>query len=240
VAGTAASQLSSKAKANVATALKSVQDTYEKEDKLEEDKKKLKDRRDFVLRTEKALLGYAKISFATINDLGRGPNIIRRHLNPRQIKRSGITQLHNLHLDQALNQTSTEKSRHLTVLVRRRTINVDKLTQDSNNPDYPHITWADDIKSQINEARTRGHILATVADGNHRATFTEELASTEVKKYTELWGKVTTTKMSPDTAEGIRVTKEHLEILRIQLEKLSSWNCALFDWGECSCFPLQD
>ena len=114
---------------------------------------------------------------------------------------------------------------------------MDKLSLDWRKPNYPHISWVENIQSQMEEAGDQ--ILATVADGNHWATFIEELTMHDVDRYGELV-KAATAEMNPENAEAIKVAKEHLALLYSQIDGVSGWNCAVFDWGEGHCVPLRD
>jgi len=78
-------------------ALEGLGSTWDADEQLALDEGKFAEREAVMKEVRAACLGYAKVCFATNNDLGRGPTIARAILNPRRVQASGVQQLKQLH-----------------------------------------------------------------------------------------------------------------------------------------------
>ena len=174
-------------------------------------------------------MGYAKVCFATDNDLGRGPTIARGVLNPRAIVQNGVNQLKILFKNRKLDQYSKEQSRHITLLVRRRAIDTSALADNIMQDTYPEIVWAANLDQLI--ASTTGP-LALVADGNHRATTCDQLGTEVRKSWIKCVAGVRDMDMAMSNSPELALLRDSLAKSQALLKQMCSWHCTVYDWGK--------
>ena len=202
----------------------------EREAEIEHDEKKKNENRKLQKEISDACLGYATVCFANNNDIGRGPKIHRTLLNPRSINAHGISSLKQLHAVGKLNQKSNESLYHITLLVRPSAIKQEALTKDKATPEYARIEWSDDIKDLI---VATNQMLAVVADGNHRATMSEQLAAADIVKLNSTMRDIIAVKAKKTTnSRALSLLTQELEVLTANLEAIGNWHCVVYDWGE--------
>jgi len=114
--------------APVAKALTGFSDVLEVHNKLLHNEKKTEAREAIAKEIQHARLGYARVCFASDNNLDHGPTICRGVLNPRSIQQGGVTHLKNLHGNGRLNQYSTEVTFHITMVIRQKAFKTELLT----------------------------------------------------------------------------------------------------------------
>ena len=199
--------------------------TIEREVEMGVDDEKVEKKAEITEAMNKTRLGYATVCFGTDNDLGRGPTIHRAFLNPRSIKPSGIAILKELHTGKQLVRFSSEASYHITILVRRKVINVDALEQNVLSPRYPRIEWKDltDFKNEK---------VAIVADGNHRATLCEQLCTEDMKNLVKLRNKLELGRQPLISGPNTNLDKMNIEKITANIQALGDWHCVIYDWGK--------
>ena len=222
--------------APVAKALTGFSEVLEVHNKLLRDEKKTQAREAIAKEIREARLGYARVCFASDNDLGRGPTIRRGVLNPRSIRQGGVTHLKNLHGNGRLNQYSTDTTYHITMVIRKSAFKAESLTQNITQDPYPMIEWVDNITEVIQASKGD---LALVTDGNHRATACEQLGAEAKKTY--LNSKIALGNMSTERANSnlAKVHWDTVEKAEGLLRKMCSWNVVVYDWGECITYSTK-
>jgi hypothetical protein len=220
--------ISRRDRATVTRALDGFHDMMEQDESVRIDDQKVAARQAIEREIEAARLGYARVCFATKNDLGRGPNIVRSVLNPRSTNQSGVNHLKQLYFNRTLKQYSRESSFHISMMVRRKAIKCEALATDIRKEDYPQIQWADDLKGVI---RSANGPLALVSDGNHRATACEQLGAVVLAKYLTLKVQLAAMSTAASNSEQGIVYRQTVENCERRLLKMCSWHCVVYDWG---------
>ena len=117
------------------------------------------------------------------------------------------------------------------LLVRPSAIKQEALTKDKATPEYTPIEWSDDIKDLI---VATNQMLAVVADGNHWATMSEQLAAADIVKLNSTIQRDIIAVKAKKTTNfwALSLLTQELEVLTANLKAIGNWHCVVYDWGE--------
>lgn len=179
-----------------------------------------------------ALLGYAIMSFATLNDLGRGLNIELQKFNPRVATPAQINALRTAIGGDpndptkepiCLNRFSPEHAMFL--LVKRQYIDLTSLSKDPFSSEFQQVRW----KTEARNSSTTD--VAYLINGNTRRELCLGLGGDAIAKLDVIKEKLQKSK----GAEYQQLLKERLDIT-IEVRMKTSWIVAFYDHGMCVIF----
>jgi len=174
-----------------------------------------------------ARLGYASVNFASSNDLGRGPTI-HNYLNDEvdPVKHNRLITMHNTGV---LKHRSNDPYQHVSLLVKRRVLNVQALAQDIATETYPLVEWSGNLVDT-------GERVAVIIDGKHRNMASKTMALMYLERFQKFfqdqrfYREAMMAYLGHPLPEGANTYT--IGIKRDGFIRRGIWHCAIYDWGK--------
>lgn len=177
-----------------------------------------------------AFLGHGIMSFADLNDMGRGLPLELKRFNPRTATAAEINQLRT-----AVGGDPSDPTKELVclnrfspdhamfMLIKRRYIDVDSLRRDPFSSEFPQVRWISDAR----DPNTKD--VAHLVNGNTRRELCLSMGVAAISKLNEIKSKIAASKgSSPDHHQLLKDRSEAAKEVRMQ----TSWIVAFFNQGE--------
>jgi hypothetical protein len=163
------------------------------------------------------------VNFCSRNDLGRGPVI-------HQSTNYDANKWHVLN-----KRTLNEPFQHISLLVKREALDVDRLGQHFQAEQYPLVEWVPEAAAECKKK------IAMILDGHHR----QEMAYSRGQKFMAHWLRADARFLEEAKMAyyGITPTSSYtlpVDIKRRALRKYGDLRCTIYDWGEVCCFDQYD